>query len=169
VWLSNPGVAAEDVVLNQKTVKVPARGAVVVRDVLVVDGRATLKVNTALVLVTSRTYTVGSNGSFGQFVSPGIASSALATLIGIENSTAFRTNVGVMSEGPSNVRLLAYDAAGREVWRADLAVEGFTQIPLPVALLDGRLTVQVLSGAPVIPYASVVDNVSGDPIYIVAQ
>src|SRR5438445_2782429 len=55
VWLSNPGATAEDVVMNQRSFTVPAHGSVVVRDVLGVDGRAALQVDTAAVLVTSRT------------------------------------------------------------------------------------------------------------------
>jgi hypothetical protein len=169
VWLSNPGATAEDVVVNQRSLRVPARGAVVIRDVLGSDGSARLSINTAIVLATSRTYTVGTNGSFGQFVPPGSASSALGTLIGIESSPSFRTNIGAMSQRPSTVRFIAYDAGGREVWRSDVAVNGLAQFPLPVPLRDGRVSAEVLDGGPVVPYASVVDNVSGDPIFITAQ
>ena len=171
VWLSNPGATAEDVVMNQRSFTVPAHGAVVVRDVLGVDGRATLQVDTAAVLVTSRTYTIASTGSFGQFVPPGVASSELATLIGVENSSAFRTNIGLLSQGTAFVRLLFFDAASRQIWREHVAVDHFAQFQLMPALtqLGGWCQVQVLSGMPVIPYASVVDNVSGDPIFITAQ
>jgi len=44
-----------------------------------------------------------------------------------------------------------------------------TQIALPVVLPMGRVTAEVLSGSGVIPYASVIDNVSGDPIYTTSQ
>lgn len=74
-----------------------------------------------------------------------------------------------MAPSPSQVRVIAYDASGNEVWRSDFAVLQIAQIPLPLSLPIGRVTVQVLSGAGVVPYASVVDNQSGDPIYIVAQ
>ena len=169
VWLSNPGAAAEDVVVNQRSIRVPPRGAVVVRDVLGADGSTTLQVDTAVVLVTSRTYTVGRNGSFGQFVPAGVASSGLGTLIGTESSPAFRTNLGAMSRGGSTVRFIAYDAGGREVWRSDVVVNGLAQISLPVPLRFGRVTAQVIDGEPMVPYASVIDNVSGDPIFITAQ
>ena len=171
VWLSNPGATAEDVVMNQRSFTVPAHGSVVVRDVLGVDGRAALQVDTAAVLVTSRTYTIGAQGSFGQFVPPGVASSELATLIGVENSSAFRTNVGLLSQGTAFVRVLFFDAASRQIWREHVAVDHFAQFQLMPALtlLGGWCQVRVLSGMPVIPYASVVDNVSGDPIFITAQ
>jgi hypothetical protein len=74
-----------------------------------------------------------------------------------------------MSQRPSTVRFIAYDAGGREVWRSDVAVNGLAQFPLSIPLRDGRVTAEVLDGGPVVPYASVVDNVSGDPIFITAQ
>src|SRR5205823_4193759 len=114
-----------------------------IRDVLGADGSAVLSFNTAVVLVTSRTYTVGSVGSFGQFIPPGTASNALATLLGTENSPGFRTNLGAMSQSPSTVRFIAYDAGGREVWRSDVAVNGLAQFPLPVPLRYGRVTAEV--------------------------
>ncbi|HYS53716.1 MAG TPA: M36 family metallopeptidase [Thermoanaerobaculia bacterium] len=169
VWLSNPSSAAEDVVINQRTMSVPARGAVILRDILGADGRTTLQVNTRAVLVTSRTYTIGEHGSFGQFVPPGVASNELATLIGIENSSAFRTNIGLLSQGSAFVRLLFFDAANRQIWREHVALDRFAQFQLISTLLGGRCQVQVLIGGPVVPYASVVDNVSGDPIFISAQ
>ena len=74
-----------------------------------------------------------------------------------------------MAQSPAAVRLIAYDAAGNEVWRDDVLAQGLTQFPLPVSLAIGRVTVQVIAGGGVVPYASVVDNQSGDPIYIVAR
>ncbi len=169
VWLSN--TANGDVVkVNEVPITVPARGAVVVRDVLGVDGRAPLFVSgSAQTLVTSRTYTTSSNGTFGQFIPPGTPTRALVTLSGLENSTLFRTNIGLIAPSPAKVRLIAYDAAGREVWRSDVAAQGVTQIPLPVPLAIGRVTAEVVEGDGVIPYASVIDNFSGDPTYITAQ
>ena len=67
------------------------------------------------------------------------------------------------------MRVIAFDAAGNEVWRSDVVAQQLTQFPLPVSLPLGRVTVQVLDGPGVVPYASVVDNQSGDPIFIVAQ
>jgi len=120
-------------------------------------------------IVTSRTFTTTAGGTFGQFIPPGTPSTQLATLIGIENDDAFRTNIGLIAPAASTVRVIAYDANGNEVWRSDVAAEGLTQFPLPVTLAMGRVTAQVMSGGGVVPYASVVDNQSGDPIYIPAQ
>ena len=74
-----------------------------------------------------------------------------------------------MAPFAATVRFIAYDATGSEVWRSDVSAQGLTQFPLPVTLTNGRVTVEVLSGGAVVPYASVIDNQSGDPIYITAQ
>jgi hypothetical protein len=177
LWLSNTGSTSEPVVLSVASTTVPPRGAVVIRDVLGNRDGPPLMVlgaTTTSVLMTSRTYNVGSNGTFGQFVPPSTVAirrgDAPATLIGIESSTAFRTNIGLMALVPATVRLIAYDAAGREVWRSDVPAESLIQLPLPAALPTGRVTAEVIAGSgAVIPYASIVDNVSGDPIYINAQ
>jgi hypothetical protein len=144
-------------------------GTTLTRDVLGREGLALLDFEQAGVLVTSRTYTSSSSGTFGQFIPPGTPSAGLATLIGVESDAAFRTNIGLMATSLSTVRLIAFDAAGNEVWRSDVRAHALTQIPLPVTLAIGRVTAQVLDGGPMVPYASVVDNHSGDPIYIVAQ
>ena len=139
------------------------------RDVLGTDGRTLLNYDQSGVLVTSRTYTANGSGTFGQFIPPGTPATGLATLIGVENDASFRTNIGLMAPSPSTVRVIAYDAAGTEVWRSDVQAQELAQFPLPVALTIGRVTAQVIDGGPVVPYASVIDNQSGDPIYIVAQ
>lgn len=174
VWLSNTGTAQESVDLSGRSIVLPPRGAVVLRDVLPLEGRAVLQaLPSPVVLVSSRTYTDSSEGTFGQFIPPSL--NALrrldppATIVGIENSAVFRTNIGLMntSADPATVRLIAYDGAGREVGRSDLPVEGFVQTALPWTVVAGRVTAQVIDGSgTVIPYASVIDNVSGDPIYI---
>jgi hypothetical protein len=90
-------------------------------------------------------------------------------LIGIENDSEFRTNIGFVAPSGATVRVIAYDAVGNEVWRSAVAAQGLTQFPLPVTLPAGRVTAEVIAGGSVVPYASVIDNQSGDPIYIVAQ
>jgi hypothetical protein len=177
VWLSNTSSADEPVELSGRSVTVPAHGAAVLRDILESDGRATLlAVPSPAILVTSRTYTNGVDGTFGQFVPPSLRAlrrlDPPATMIGIENSPAFRTNVGLMaiSAEPAVVRLIAYDGAGREVGRTNLWVQGLTQLAIPWTVFAGRLTAEVIDGVGgVIPFASVIDNASGDPVYIEPQ
>lgn len=144
-------------------------GATVLRDVMHSDGVSWGFAGNANELVTTRTYTTIGNGTYGQFVPPGIPSSDPATLIGIENDSQFRTNIGFIAPSASTVRFIAYNASGNEVWRSDVSAEGLTQFPLPVMLPIGRVTVEVIAGGGVVPYASVIDNQSGDPIYIIAQ
>jgi hypothetical protein len=141
----------------------------VIRDYLKTDGVSWGFAGNATELVTTRTYTTSSRGTFGQFVPPGIPSSARATLLGIENDSRFRTNIGFIAPTASTVRFIAYDASGNEVWRNDVTAQGLTQFPLTVTLPIGRVTAEVIAGGAVVTYASVVDNVSGDPIFITAQ
>lgn len=141
--------------------------ASVTRDVRGSDGVEVVAIPaTESDVITSRTYTITGTGSFGQFIAPATPSTAAATLLGVENDAAFRTNIGAMSQAPATVRFIACDAAGNEVWRTDAFVNGIVQFPLPVPLPMGRITAEVISGGGVVPYASVIDNGSGDPTYI---
>src|SRR5262249_26543082 len=118
----------------------------ILRDFLHTDGLTYTSAGDNSTLFTSRTWTVGSNGSYGQFVPPAPLRTGRAMLIGIENDVAFRTNIGLIAPSPATVRLTAFDAAGNEVWRSDVAALGLTQFPLPVSLAIGRVTAEVLSG-----------------------
>jgi hypothetical protein len=132
----------------------------------------------------SRTWTASENGTFGEFIAPiaissGIRSGETLQLIGIEQSAARRTNVGVINvdrASPVGVRLIAYDAAGIEKGRLDAGIDAgqMSQIPLTaitgVALPTGRVSVTVISSTgAAVAYASVVDNRSGDPYVVIGQ
>ncbi len=136
-------------------------------------------------VINSKTFNNSSAGSFGQsirgvwtgledFATDGI--SAIAT--GVRNSTAsgFRTNIGAVNLGRRDVtlRVTVYDETGK-------VVPGGNNIPFvipPQAHLQDRLPVSINRGtveffledpsrtAVVFPYASTIDNVSGDPIYV---
>ena len=144
-------------------------GATVFRDFLHSDGISFAFTGGQNELATSRTYTDSGSGTYGQFIPPGTARIGLANLIGVENDAAFRTNIGFIAPSASTVRFVAYDATGIEVWRSDVSAQGLIQFPLPVTLTIGRVTAEVIAGGGVVPYASVIDNQSGDPIYITAQ
>ncbi|HYM60849.1 MAG TPA: proprotein convertase P-domain-containing protein [Thermoanaerobaculia bacterium] len=135
------------------------------------------------VLATSRTWTTGDGGSFGQFI-PSIPASAAAGLgrsvdtIEIASSTSFRTNAGFaeVSGAPAIVRITLSDAAGRELAHQDYGVAAFGQVQVPLASIysgivtNGRLSFAVTGGAGrILAYASVIDNGSGDPIYVPAE
>ncbi len=135
------------------------------------------------VFYASRTWTAGGNGSYGVGIDPvaqGIGAGPFqdAVIAHVENSAAFRTNIGLLETNNAAVtaRILVYGPAGNELGRQDvtLAAHGVTQVPLTgiVAgpLFGGRVTVQAVGGiGRVYAYGSIVDNTTGDPVYIKGQ
>ncbi len=140
-------------------------------------------------LVTSRTYNQLAQGSFGQFV-PGITrANAIgygqqARLIELSHdptlTTGFRTNLGFVNESPAPIDVAADFYLATGVWLGSkewtLPPYGFSQIDRafeqvtgdPVA--DGYIVVQTTTvAARFVAYASVVDNITGDPIFVPAQ
>ena len=63
-----------------------------------------------------------------------------------------------------------YDSAGDALEQLEIALEPWRLVQLPVSapVVNGRARVEVLSGR-VIAYASMIDNTSGDPIFVPAQ
>jgi hypothetical protein len=135
-------------------------------------------------LAGSRTWTTSANGTFGEFiaqipVSGGIRTGETLQLIGIEQSSARRTNIGVINvdrAAPVGVRLIAYDAAGNEQGRLETGIGAgqLFQIPLTTVtaapLQSGRVSVETISATgAAVAYASVVDNRSGDPYVVIGQ
>lgn len=133
-------------------------------------------------LVTTNTYNDVKSGTYGQtipgvwaglqdFKTDGISSIAH----GIRNSVrlGWRTNVGGVNLGRKNVtlRLNIYDADGRTVVKGatlDLPPLGHRQAGLPAEIDGGSVEffVDDPSGdAVVFPYASTIDQLSGDPTY----
>lgn len=132
-------------------------------------------------LVTSRTYTPGQEGEFGLTVPGATISSATdwATYgyaAGVLNDgDAFRCNAGVASWTPdwTRVRLDVQDSAGQiltsEVF--DVPPFGHVQRRLVASGFGGSLVFYVESGpedALVFPYATVINQHTGDPSYLFA-
>jgi hypothetical protein len=132
-------------------------------------------------LVTSRTYTLdpgGSNGEFGQTI-PGadiwtaVDWSTFGYAAGILNDgVAFRCNVGVASWTAdwTTVQVDVQDAAGNilESFVLDVPPFGQVQNRLATQVTGGTLVFYLVEGpedARVFPYASVVDQLTGDPSY----
>jgi hypothetical protein len=118
-------------------------------------------------LAGSRVWTPSGSGSVGQFV-PLLQSSELsADLLHIENSPAARTNVGLIAPEGADVTVRVHDAASNILEERDLtlAPRRLVQFPIGTAVVNGRVTVTARSGR-VIAYASVVDNISGDAIFV---
>jgi hypothetical protein len=121
--------------------------------------------------VTQRIYTTGPRGTYGQSVPLAEPYTGSREILHIENSQQFRTNLGIVTgDGPAIVQLIVFDAAGRELARSEhpLASRSLEQFTLQQSVTNGRVHVDVLSGSAYV-YASVVDNQSGDPIFVPAQ
>lgn len=116
---------------------------------------------------TARIFTQSAGGTFGQFVPFLPAGSHGGELIQIESSADFRTNLGAANPGAEPVRALfnLFDAEGAELAIIDRTLQPFelVQFPLPVNAARVRVDGNVLA------YASVVDNRSGDAIYVPAR
>lgn len=136
--------------------------------------------------VVSRTWTDGSNGSYGAAIPPVGAGSGAApgqapvNIVHLESSPAFRSNIGLMETSgsgfPVTARVIVFDPAGNELGRQDVALSahGIAQLPLSSlvsgAVYGARATVEIVSGSgTVLAYGSVVDNVTGDSIYITGE
>jgi PKD repeat protein len=131
--------------------------------------------------VTSRTFTDGATGTYGQAV-PTVGTSDFSGnlyLTGMASSASFRTNVGLVNRGSSDaaVTLTLVDTTGAQVASANVTVpaNNFQQtpisqlFPLPSRSFDS-LSMMVTSNAPdaISVYASVIDNQTQDPVYIQA-
>lgn len=130
----------------------------------------------------SRVYNNASSGTYGQRINgefdPLMDDGLTAIADGITNGTGtgFRANVGAVNLGRWSVRMLihVYDADGDQVGNAipfELPPMGHLQDALPVAIEHGVLEFSMVDADPegastVFPYVSVVDNLSGDAVYI---
>jgi subtilisin-like proprotein convertase family protein len=129
---------------------------------------------------TSRTFTAARDGTYGQFVplSPVEVLGGPREMLHIERSSAFRTNLGAINTGNVDavIRFTLFDAAGRALGSTDRTVgplrvvqfslEAITSAPI----VDGRVEVEVIAGSGnALAWASVVDNITGDPICVPAQ
>jgi PKD repeat protein len=132
--------------------------------------------------ISSRTFTTGAHGTFGQAV-PALPAQPLprAFLPGLEWSADFRTNIGFVNHGssPAEVRLTLFDAAAATVSNLTLTLAGgsFQQASLaaffPQLEASSRkgllLRVETSEESMVGSYASVVDNRSQDPVFVTAR
>ncbi len=174
------------------TVEVPANSVVDLPDVVlsrfaIGDGTGSLLVRSegGRLTATSRTYNSGSSrGTFGQFIGGASSLDTLGAgdpalvLLQLANTNRYRTNVGFseVTGNPGTVAVTLYDGdsgavlGGPEIF----AVEPFsnTQVAIFPALGVGAsenafALVEVTEGnSRVLPYASVIDAVTGDAIYI---
>ena len=118
------------------------------------------------ILATARIYTDSDAGTFGQFV-PFAAEGHGGDLIQIEVSDAFRTNLGAgnLGSAPVVARFTMFDAAGNTLATTERVLQPLELVQFPLAVSAARVRVD----GDVLAYASVVDNRSGDAIFVPAQ
>lgn len=146
--------------------------------------------------VTSRSYIISpSGGTIGQTV-PGAANfidntvgvtnnqGAVAYLPGLINNATFRTNIGFVAGNasstgqPMSVQVIVRNAAGTAVGTRAFSIPAgsFTHVqfsitsivPAQLDIAGAEVLITQGNGA-VLPYASVVDNVSGDAAFVMGQ
>ncbi len=134
-------------------------------------------------LVTSRTYTVepmGGTGEYGQTIpgrdlSQGVDWWTLGYAAGVISDSWFRTNIGVASWTGDwiTVRADVQDEAGTIIGTQEFTIPpfGHLQSRLAYTITGGSVVFYIVSGpddALVFPYASVVNEDTGDPSFIPA-
>jgi len=133
--------------------------------------------------VSSRTFTPGQVGTYGQAV-PDMQSEELEKTLyitGITANASYRTNVGIVNRGgaPMNATLTLLSRTGSSLSSKTISVpaNSFQQAPLAAFFpqVSGEshdvLTMRIAAAASdsVSGYASVIDNLTQDPIYIQAR
>lgn len=140
--------------------------------------------STSALTVTARTYNQTSSGTYGQFI-PAISPSQSVGLgertlqiLQLESSSAFRTNLGLneTSGSPVTIELTVLPADSKVVAKLqmDLAPNEFRQISLADfgfgTIYNTRVSVKVIGGSgKVTAYGSVIDQITQDPTYVLAQ
>jgi hypothetical protein len=137
------------------------------------------------ILATSRTYNTNPNGTYGQYI-PGLDAATAAehghdyALVQLSSSEAYRTTVGVVNTTGASVTLEfdLFTAAADSLGSVPLTLRPYEmrQIPAIFTLVtseeieDGYAIVRTSTeSGRFFAYASVVDNLSGDAIFIPAQ
>lgn len=133
-------------------------------------------------VIVSRTSNLTPGGTFGQLIPAfdhrmAIREGQTGHLVGLEETAAFRSNLGLVNldadEVAVEVRLISASGDELGVLAYDLPPRGAIQVnrilrELSIAEVAGfRAEVRVVTpGGRVLPYASVVDNASGDPTFV---
>ena len=134
------------------------------------------------VTATSRTFNQAATGTFGQALDGVVSDDGLGegeafVLQQLGENDAFRTNVGALNMGSeaASVSVALYDRLGSEVGTVELNVPAGRTVQENQVyrnrfgrsdIVGGYAVVTATSGSGVWPYASVVDNRTGDPTTI---
>ncbi|HWS71469.1 MAG TPA: hypothetical protein VN605_05115, partial [Thermoanaerobaculia bacterium] len=132
--------------------------------------------------ISSRTFTNGSTGTYGQAV-PYVNASAMPQtlyLTGLETDDKYRTNVGIVnnSTAPVATTLVLKDVNGGTVGTANVNVPArsfqqsslVTYFPALTGVAAANLSLRIAAAASnaISVYGSVIDNRTQDPVYIQA-
>lgn len=133
--------------------------------------------------VSSRTYTIGLAGTYGQSV-PDVQPEGLEKTLyitGIAANASFRTNVGLVNRATAamNATLTLFSRTGAVLSTKNISIPAntFQQAPLASFFPEvggashDALTMRIAAAASdtISGYASVVDNLTQDPVYIQAR
>lgn len=133
--------------------------------------------------VSSRTFTTGLVGTYGQSV-PDVQSDEMEKTLyitGIASNASFRTNVGLVNRGSTamNATLTLYSRTGAALSSKSISIPAntFQQAPLASFFPEVNgvshdvLTMRIAAAASdaISAYASVVDNLTQDPVYFQAR
>ena len=149
------------------------------------SGALRLTATEGAILATSRTYNTNPNGTFGQYIPAFEAETAAEhghdyVLMQLSSSASFRTNVGFVNTTDATVALEVdlYTASAVLLGSVPVTLRPFEmrQVPAVFTLVtsepveDGYAMVRTSTETGrFFAYASVVDNLSGDAIFIPAQ
>ena len=150
------------------------------------EGGAALRIAplSGTVVVTSRTYNLTDEGTYGQFIGGAPVSQAIqhgqtAVLIQLNQNSGFRANLGFASATgtPITVRADMYRSDGMFLGTRNYQLDAFMHRQVDRIFRqvtgsdvnDGYILVSTVTpGGQFFAYASVVDNATGDPVYIPA-
>lgn len=147
------------------------------------SGMGALKVSwsgTSGPVVTSRTYTsmLGTSATFGQSIDPVTSFSRSAFVTGLRGDSAYRSNIGFVNGGSETetFQVILLSAFGSELGRKAVTLPAGAQTQSALnALFPGAsstaFTVQVAGDADarLFVYGSMVDSLSGDPVFYAGQ
>ncbi|MEJ5166709.1 MAG: hypothetical protein WHV67_06750, partial [Thermoanaerobaculia bacterium] len=138
------------------------------------------------VISTSRIYnTLGEAKTYGQFVPSSIIHKPINInqsqfILHMSSNASFRTNLGFteVAGRPATVEVALYNSNGTEIGKGTFNISAYEQKQInrifevfnAGEIENGYAKVTVLSGqGSVLTYASVVDNLTGDAIFVIGQ
>ena len=128
-------------------------------------------------VITSRTYTPGGGGTYGQDVNS-VLVAANAWIAGVEHDSLYRTNVGIFWPWSQSTQFTVevFDATGQQVGSGTVTFvdAGLQQLSLDTfgvsGLVSGWVKISASDAMSVwYAYGSTVDQKTGDAVYRVAQ